>query len=370
MTEEVVNQYCDEKVGHHLSFKGSTKKEQLVMRATRMLYTFHSYQDFEFRTPFIEKRKFTGLQGEHFEAFLSHLGENEEYSHSTVNSYRYFLHGFHLHLDCEQTILNDINTDIIEEYIDNHASFSLNDRRLFRSTVRNFLQYCYEKGVTDNNLSVLVLKSPKVRPPEEIPTTHSNEDIKKTLKVIDRSSAIGKRDYVIVLLASVYGMRASDIVSLTFSDIDWRNSMLRFPQMKTEEPLEYELIPEVGNAIIDYLKHGRPKTDCQNVIVSHNLVTKGKPLCTPTMHSVVTRYLSQVVPDWSEKKHGPHSLRFSMATTMLENKASLLEIKEVMGHRNIESTRIYTKVAIDQLRACAVPVAPVTSPYYRKGEYV
>ena len=126
---------------------------------------------------------------------------------------------------------------------------------------------------------------------------------------------------------------------------------------KTGIPVEFPLLSSVGNAIIDYLKYGRPKTDAREVIVSHLGSNLGRPLSSPTIHSIVTKYLRRAAIDgWSKKKHGPHAMRHSLATNLLKKNVALPIISTVMGHQRTETTKIYISVDYDKLKACALPM--------------
>lgn len=98
---------------------------------------------------------------------------------------------------------------------------------------------------------------------------------KNLISSVDRSTPLGKRNYLILLLASEYGMRASDIRSLSLKHIDWESNTILFNQQKTDIPVSYPLIPSIGNAIIEYLKYGRPPGGDDVIIVRHDSKRKG-----------------------------------------------------------------------------------------------
>jgi integrase/recombinase XerD len=133
-------------------------------------------------------------------------------------------------------------------------------------------------------------------------------------------------------------------------------------------PVEYPLISSVGNAIIDYLKHGRPVTDSEEIIVSAESAKKGRALLTPTVHSIVAKYMRKAnIKNWKSKKHGPHSLRHSLATNMLKKNVSMPIISTVLGHQDTESTKVYLKVDVEKLRQCPLSMPRIYSKYYRAG---
>lgn len=129
--------------------------------------------------------------------------------------------------------------------------------------------------------------------------------------------------------------------------------------------VEFPLLASVGNAIIDYLKYGRPDSEAGEIIVAAKGCSKGLPLASPTIHSIVSRYMREAnIPHWKEKKHGPHSLRHSLATNLLKKNVSMPVISTVLGHQHTETTKIYLKVDIDSLARCTLPIPPLSSPLY------
>jgi integrase len=192
---------------------------------------------------------------------------------------------------------------------------------------------------------------------EKLPTTYTDEEISRMILAVERGSSIGKRDYLVLLLASEYGWRASDITGFQFSWIDWDKNIISFNQHKTGVAVQYSLLSSVGNAIIDYLKNGRPDTKAQEIIVGHDTLKGGKKLSSPTIHSIVAKYLRAAnIENWKQKKHGPHALRFSLATNMLKNNISIPIIASILGHQSTKYTKRYIALDVDQLKKCALPI--------------
>lgn len=185
------------------------------------------------------------------------------------------------------------------------------------------------------------------------------------LKAVDRSNPKGKRDVVMILLAARLGLRASDICGLKFENIHWETNTIHLTQRKTKEKIELPLLVEIGNAIVDYLKFGRPISD-----LPYLFLRVGQPydkLAEPTLHSIVSFYLKQAgIDNIDKKKHGPHALRHSLAGILLEKKTPLPVISEVLGHTNTESTKSYLRIDLNSLRQCALEVLPLKSPLYQE----
>jgi site-specific recombinase XerD len=171
--------------------------------------------------------------------------------------------------------------------------------------------------------------------------------IRKLLDSIDRSTSMGKRDYAMMLLIATYGLRSSEVAGLKFDDIQWRTNRLRVFQPKTTSPLILPLVDEVGKAILDYLQSGRPAVPCRQVFVRHkipigNLERTG---VTDAFQSCV-RKSGLPIPF-----QGPHCLRHSYAVYLLRQGTSIKVIGDVLGHRSFESTCVYLRLGIEDLRA-------------------
>jgi site-specific recombinase XerD len=226
------------------------------------------------------------------------------------------------------------------------------------SDLRRFLRYLCMCGIHAADLSPHV---PRIRiwRHDRLPSTWNPEEVEAMVAVIDRSSPVGKRNYAIVLLACRLGLRAGDIRALRLDDLHWDNAQIVIRQSKTGEPLVLPLTEEVGQALIDYLKHGRPKSEHREVFLCANA-----PFApfghSYNFHHIITacRRLAGIkVP--RERRCGIHSLRHTLASRLLQKGTPLHVISEILGHRSMDSTRIYTKVDVDALRSAALDAEEV-----------
>ena len=354
-------QYCDETLGSH-DLSGIQKKDQLRLRAIRMLISYQKEGDFEFRTPSV-LHIFSGQSGQLMEAYLDHLRETVHLTESTISNKRHYLYAFNNYLEEHEIALNDLNMDKIADFY-SCQEYSLASRHNCNSTLRLFLRYAYDVGMTNQDGSIHILPD-SYKNQRKLPTTYQEEEIRRILEAVDRASATGKRDYVILLLASEYGWRSSDIVNFSFEQIDWDRNTISLSQHKTGSSAVYPLLSSFGNAVIDYLKHGRPETEAPEIIVSCETAKRGKKLSTPTVHSIVTKYMRRAnISHWQQKKHGPHSLRHSLATNMLKKNVSIPIISTVLGHQNTESTKVYLSVDFNRLKQCALPIPDLKTAFY------
>ena len=180
---------------------------------------------------------------------LDFMTMRNNYSEKTIECREFFLHYFNQYLVQNKLSFNDMSVDVVEEYF-RFMGYELSNRHNSANHLRQLFHYLYDRGYSDRDNAVFVLKD-QYRMQNKIPTTYTEEEIARTLAAVDRSSAIGKRDYLIILLAAEYGWRTGDIVNFRFDQIDWDKNIISFDQNKTDIPVEFPLLSSVGNAIID-----------------------------------------------------------------------------------------------------------------------
>ena len=221
------------------------------------------------------------------------------------------------------------------------------------SQLRSFLRFLTMRGILQKDLSA---ELPKIRVPRDanIPSVWDQELLVRLLRAVDRSSAKGKRDYAILLLACRLGLRAGDIRTLKLDNLRWAESIIEITQAKTGAPLTQPLTSEVGEALIDYLKSGRPQTTHREVFLKVN-PPFGPFGDSDSLHHIV-KYWRQLagITFRSPQRRGLHSLRHTLATRLLEKSTPLPTIAEILGHTSLESTRIYAKADVEALRSVAL----------------
>lgn len=226
------------------------------------------------------------------------------------------------------------------------------------SSIRSFLRYLCMRGEVSSDL---VEQMPKVRVgrDERIPSVWKSEDVDALLATVDRSSPPGKRDYAILLLAARLGIRASDIRNLRFDHLLWDQARIEMKQTKSDELLSLPLSEEIGHALIDYLRHGRPSSHHREIFLRAN--APFEPFGHDNnLHHIITKYRRMAkidLPAWSRR--GLHSLRHTVASRLLEAGTPLETISGIMGHLSIETTRIYTKIDVEALRSVAIDMEEV-----------
>jgi site-specific recombinase XerD len=215
--------------------------------------------------------------------------------------------------------------------------------------LRVFLRYAYREGVIGSNLSKTV-EWPQVYRLSTIPRSISWTDAGKVLAGVDRRTPCGKRDYAILLLLVTYGLRGREVAALTLDDIDWKRERLAVPERKAGHSTAFPLSKAVGEAIVDYLQHGRPKTTDRHVFFRS--AAPVRPIGSAALSASAARHLLRAgvqVP-----RPGSHTLRHTLVQRLVDFDFGLKEIGDFVGHRSPASTQIYGKVAVEALRQVAL----------------
>ncbi|MFH1690873.1 MAG: site-specific integrase [Candidatus Eisenbacteria bacterium] len=215
--------------------------------------------------------------------------------------------------------------------------------------LRSFLRFLAELGQIVPGLDALI-DTPRTYRGERLPRALPWSTVQAFLKAIDLSSPKGRRDYAMFLLIATYGLRTSEVAALRLDDIEWRQDRIRIPRPKTRSPLVLPLTTEIGAALIDYLTHGRPELPYRQVFL--RVRAPEGPLGRTGVTSAFqawTRRGGLPIP-----YHGPHCLRHSLAVHLLRQGTSLKAIGDLLGHRSTESTCVYLRLHVGDLREAAL----------------
>lgn len=272
-------------------------------------------------------------------------------SAGTIDVKRTKIRQFLCFLDGRRIILSNLTTADISDFMTTLCRYHRATIHVCSSALRNFLCYLHESGILEDDLSPSVPR-PKIYVDENIPETWTPEEVRQLLAVIDRSNAIGKRDYAMLLLAVLLGMRAGDICALKFKNLDWRQKLITYTQQKTKKTNTLPLLPIIGDAIIDYLKNGRLDSDCDNVFIRH-IHPYGEFQSSTSLSENLKRYMKYAGLTVKKRKTA-HSLRHTLASTLLYDGTPLMTISNILGHNCPKTTSVYTKVDLPALRKCAL----------------
>ena len=252
---------------------------------------------------------------------------------------------------------SDFSIQSVRDYARTLSGCRKNTVKSALGSLRIFLRFLYADGCIEQDLSRFVDRVP-VREQTDIPSVWTTEEVLKLLAAIDRGNRGGKRDYAMILLAARLGMRIGDINSLKFENIDWEKKLIIFVQNKTRHETRLPLLRDVGWAIIDYVKNGRPDIDSPYIFLTH--VPPFKNFAHANHHhAMIEKYLQMTrIQDQPKKvKRGMHSLRHTLANRLQENRESLHTISSAMGHSDPDSASYYVKTDIELLRECALTLS-------------
>lgn len=230
-------------------------------------------------------------------------------------------------------------------------------RLSYASTLRSFGRWAYGLGLVPVDVALGSFTARQYRD-ADIPDVLSQEEVERLLTSVDRSTAIGRRDYAVLMLAARYGMRPSDIRGLQLDHIDWRHQRLTFPQSKTGQVLALPLLDDVAAAVLAYLQRGRPVTVSRHVFVRHR--APFEPFApNNNLPTIMRAALAHAGLADRDGRRGLSLLRHTCATHLMTAGASLKTIGDILGHVSTDSTRIYAKVDVDALRTVAIAEAEV-----------
>jgi integrase/recombinase XerD len=277
-------------------------------------------------------------------------------SKSTHEGILYALYNFIAYLSQQGiTQLSEVSPQDIHRYLQTLTDYRKRTIKFNFQILRRFFTYLYASGFSHQDLSLSIPSIKMGGNGSDIPSVYTEGEILRLLKSVDRANPIGKRDYAILLLAVKLGLRRSDLRNLKLESLKWETNRIELVQEKTGQVLNLPILEEIGAALIDYLKNGRPKVLSEYVFLKH--VPAYEKLSPTGLNNIANKYFRQAgitIP--KGKKHGLHALRHSLASHLLENQTPIVVISEILGHLNSHTTGIYLKIDLHQLRTCALEV--------------
>jgi len=311
------------------------------------------------------KRLFRGEFAKHAKLYIENVLPSRGLAKSTEDAYHMYLSRF-----CEEMYSKTLSpSTITRSDLNAYISRVATARRYFEALpVKYFLKYLHEKGLVDGSISTCL---DGIRNHRYVPLVSyfEEEEILRMESCIVRTSSLGKRNYAMFLLASRLGLRRLDVVNLKLSNIDWDRNEISLVQQKTQNGIVLPLTAVVGEALVDYLTNGRPKSTSSFVFLSET--KRDRPITEHTFTTLVSDCMRNAGIDIRERHHGPHSLRHSLATHLMKKKIKMPVIKEVLGHSTIEPTYAYLAVDHESLMLCSMDVTMVKNGFYsQKGGMV
>ncbi len=295
--------------------------------------------------------KKTHTDNELLNEYLAFLRDYQCLSEATIVIRRNFVAPFLLKLRVDfSSQLHSLSAKNIHDYIiDTASSLHRASKKHLSSSIRSFLRFAFIKGYLICNL-VEVVPVITTRKLEQLPESLLWEDIQKLLTMPDMKTSAGRRDLAVMMLCIHYGVRIGQVTALKLSDIHWEDGVICFAGCKWSNSLRLPLLENVAEALLAYIKMDRKNPDFEEVF----LTVRGKQRPLSEHNHYTTNFQKYYVKAGiSSKFGGSRHFRHAFASRLLSQKVSIKTIADLLGHRHIETTFIYTKVDIDQLRMLA-----------------
>ncbi len=237
--------------------------------------------------------------------------------------------------------------DVTEAVLSGASGVSVSTAQNFVFGLRSFVRFCFVEGLMEADLSQAALPVTGRRR-SSLPQGIGKADARALLECCDRRSALGRRDYALLVILLRLGLRAGEVAALRLDDIDWRAAEL---VVRGKGPRQDRLpLPvDVGEAIAAYLTRGRPRSDRRELFLRAR--APFDPIADRTVSSSVRRACRRA----GVEEVGSHRLRHTAACEMVAAQVPLVQISQVLRHHSLQSTAIYARVNLDQLRTLAAP---------------
>lgn len=286
------------------------------------------------------------------QAYAQDLREARDLAQATIVNYVPFIRGFLVDRFGDGPVrLSRLSAGDFVRCVQREAPrLHLKRAKLLTSALRSFLRYARYRGAVTLDLAAAV---PIVAnwSMSSIPRAIEADQVRQLLASLDRRTAIGRRDYAIVLLLARLGLWSGEVAFLELDDLDWEAGQVSV-RGKRGHRIALPLPADAGAAIAAYLHHGRPRSTCRRVFLRSKAPTRGF-LSQCAIGSIIRHRLQRA--GIQAPTMGAHQFRHALATQMLRHGASLTEIGEVLRHRSLQTTTIYANVDLTALRTLALP---------------
>lgn len=248
------------------------------------------------------------------------------------------------------THIGELSPDQIHDYVIRTSKrLSRPSRKHLASSLRSFLRFAHIKGYLQRNLvdAVPVIRTYKL---DRLPRGISWDDVQRLLAAPDRRTPAGRRDFAILLLLATYGVRIGQVTHMHLTDVEWRQGLIHFRADKQGRPLCFPLRDEVAKALLAYIRRDRGNASYPEIFLT--IQGRRRPLSLNN-HLGCALELYYKRAGVKARRIGAHPIRHAFATRLIQQGASIKTVADLLGHRSIESTFLYTKVHLDQLRTLA-----------------
>ena len=321
----------------------------LRTRGTRILREVYETGTFIWKGPAVKE---IPLLPENFERIVTGVADSEhavERDRNILSIIRRFLQSL---VNSGLSSITQVTAEHVQSFLSEISHSRAKSMDDVISSLRKLDSYLTNSGSTGLPYAGLLM-APRAREKKIYPCM-PQDDLNQIIKAIDRGSAIGKRDYAILLLAIGSGIRTGDIASINLSDVDWRKNELHIVQDKTQNPINLPLQKGVGSALADYILNGRPESKSPQIFLRSLAPYQGFKDGV-SVACVLRRRMKAVgishIPGDGKTMHG---IRRMIGTHMTIEGVPITTIAQVLGHKNTDATRPYIALDIEGLRECAL----------------
>lgn len=285
--------------------------------------------------------------------YHTYLCKYRDLAVETIDRHRVYTQWFLEWLDNDKAPnkSNNLTLEDIQNFVFHYGKkHGARSRAWMHYALRSFLNFCYANGYVDRDLSPAVPSVRRIKL-SHVPFGIDQENIIKLLQSINQATPAGIRDYAMILLLATYGVRGVQIRQLKLEHVLWRKSQILFPPAKGGKQIIQPLTDEAGNALLHYIqdRHSH-RTSCSQVFLT--VTNPIRPLNNPgTLSNIVaTRLKNAAILIPNHASHGSHIFRHGFASCMINHNQSIKTIADMLGHRSLDSTFIYTKVDLQTLK--------------------
>lgn len=337
-------------------YHAATKSQMAVRRPLLILFEFEECGRF-FRLH--QKPAYADIPSNFSRLFLAYRNEINTLN-LAASSQRTKLDAFvrHLKFLADQGIetSEDFTPECLYNYFNSlNGGYAKSTIASIKSNLRDTYNWMYDNGYTSfsGNAALPYIKKD---PRDKLISYYSKEEIDQLLSCVDTNTDYGKCVYAVICITAHLGLRAGDITGLKFSNVDWEHNRIQLVQQKTGELLSLPLVDEVKYPLLDYVKNARPDSiDSEYIFITIN-APHTRYHSASAIHRMVTESMKIAGIEFEGRHHGPHALRHSLATSLMNENVPLSSISSILGHKSTKATEVYLTVDETHLKELTLEV--------------
>lgn len=291
------------------------------------------------------------LKDKYLTPFLE--SQDTQLSPSTIYSKQLYVGQLLDYLETQSVeTFGDFDINLVYDFINTRGEWAPSTVSSAQFHIRSFFDFLFNQGIIQfdgRKVFPVILTNKRAR----IISFYETEEIKAIVDVIDLRKHNGVRNKCIVLLAAQLGLRSGDIYGLRLSDIKWDKDLIERRQAKTGNWVSLPLPLNLKLLLADYIQNYRPDHNSDFVFISDQTL---KPLTVEIIQSIVTGFSKKANIERRGRKMGPHALRHSLATRLLKENTPMPVITAILGHKNLNTTRVYLGIDVESLRKISLEV--------------